>query len=121
MVKYEGKFNERKGSDCGVYALSRLLGISYGEARVMLFHHGYRSTGGVSERLLIYCMEKQGLRLEELGIGNGLKACEVSMRGMGLVSVNHHVMPYVDGTLENVNGTGNWFVKGLWRVFREQG
>ena len=119
MVKYEGKTNERKDKDCGVYALSRLLDIPYGEARVMLFHHGYRSTGGVSERLLLYCMEKQGLQLVEEVIPRGMKANEVTFRGKGLVSVNHHVMPYIDGKLENVNGTGNWFVKGLWRIFRD--
>lgn len=121
MTKYKAAANNRQSNDCGVYALSRLLNIEYGEARVRLFHWGYSSTKGVQARLLIHCLNKAGVQLELFPLEETVRAGDLSLpHRNGLVLVQGHVMPLIDGKIENFQKTEGFRVQSVWLIGKNE-
>ena len=113
MTHYESSTRRRQNSDCAVYALSKVLEIEYGVARTMMFHYGWSSTRGAYMAFLIRAIEDHGG--EVIVAKQSGKVCEIQM-DRGIVEVSQHVMPIVDGVLENAKGFENWIVKNAYEV-----
>jgi hypothetical protein len=108
----------QRPNDCPVVALANVARLSYKDAKLKCFHHGWSSTIGLTKGFLEVVLDKLGYRTV---IRRDLMFGRVEdMRlpsGVFLVSVKAHVMPAVNGEVLNVQGCHGQVVEEVHEVF----
>ncbi len=105
----------RSNNDCGVFALSKLTGLEYIDAKTLLFRHGWCSTKGVNMLAMELALDEAGFELKRLTQYEGYTLDELKSfvrfstadrKVPLLITVYRHVVA-VDhhGNMPNINGT----------------
>lgn len=101
------EIHSQRQSDCGVVCIANLLQITYKQARMIAFQHGWCEASGIEEGWIQHIMKKHGF----------IPCFRPSLQWQlpnGVFSVHSpkHVMPAINGTVMN-RGSANQ-VKEVW-------